>query len=130
MKGNRRRDTRPEQALRSLLHKRGRRFRVDLPIPAESRKPRPDVVFTRQRVAVFVDGCFWHRCPRHGRVPGGANREYWVAKMARNQQRDLDDTAALTAAGWKVVRIWEHVGVGDAVAIVEDALLARSDRTP
>lgn len=69
MRGNRRRDTAPELRLRSALHARGWRFRVDLPIAVDGGRARPDLVFTRWRVAVFVDGCFWHSCPVHGRPP-------------------------------------------------------------
>lgn len=109
MRGNRRTDTSPERRLRSRLHRLGFRFRKDYPVDVgQSRKPRPDIAFTRQRVAVFVDGCYWHLCPDHGRIPGGANRGYWERKLKSNQARDQADTSALAAAGWKVVRIWEH----------------------
>lgn len=109
MKGNRRSDTRPEIRLRSALHRRGYRFRKDrrITVPDASRKPRPDIVFTRQRVAVFVDGCFWHCCPEHGRTPK-ANTDYWGPKLARNRERDRHDTALLRQANWNVVRLWEH----------------------
>ena len=66
-----------------------------------------DFVFRRERVAVFVDGCFWHGCPRHGTMPAG-NREFWKAKLARNKERDTQGTRALRQAGWTVLRIWEH----------------------
>lgn len=74
---------------------------------------RPDVVFLRARVAVFVDGCFWHGCPAHCRVPAG-NRPYWVRKIARNRARDRAATRALRARGWRVIRIWEHAVQADA----------------
>lgn len=121
MRGNRRRDTSPERKLRSALHSRGWRFRVDLPVLAMSKRTRPDLAFTRKRVAVFVDGCFWHCCPEHGRPPL-SNTAYWGPKLARNAQRDQLDTERLEAAGWRVVRVWEHVPVEDAVAEVELAL--------
>jgi len=119
MRGNRRTDTSPELSLRSALHRLGLRFRKDHPIDiGEPRKPRPDIAFTRQKVAVFVDGCYWHLCPEHGRIPGGKNREYWERKLTGNQARDHADTAALAAAGWEVVRIWEHDDPGDALATI------------
>src|SRR5262245_14469131 len=87
MQGHVRRETRPERALRSALHRLGLRYRVDLKLGAGRTAPRPDVAFTRARVAVFVDGCFWHGCPDHGVKPR-ANAEYWTAKVARNKRRD------------------------------------------
>lgn len=121
-KGNRRTDTKPEVALRSALHRRGLRFRKDYPIRVESRRPiRPDIVFTRARVAVFVDGCFWHGCPHHQVVPK-SNPDYWIPKLRRNVERDRDADAALGAAGWLVVRIWEHEDVVDAAEMVERAV--------
>lgn len=119
----RRTDTKPELALRSALHARGRRFRKDFRIVLATVKPRPDIVFTRARVAVFVDGCFWHCCPLHGNSPE-QNSTYWQPKLARNVQRDREYDDALASAGWTVVRVWEHVGVGDAVGAVEKALNA------
>jgi DNA mismatch endonuclease (patch repair protein) len=68
---------------------------------------KPDFVFRRERVAVFVDGCFWHGCARHGTMPAG-NRAFWKAKLARNTERDRKVTRSLRKAGWTVVRIWEH----------------------
>lgn len=122
MKGNRRVDTKPEKQLRSHLHRRGYRFRKDLPIEAGDEKPRPDIVFRRSRVAVFVDGCFWHQCPEHGHIPAGKNAAYWEQKMERNVSRDRRHTEALEDAGWRVIRIWEHIAVSDAVARVDAAL--------
>ncbi len=129
MKGNRRADTRPEVALRAALHARGLRFRKDyrLPIPG-ARPTRVDVVFTRARVAVFIDGCFWHGCPEHGRVPS-TNAHYWPAKLARNRERDRRVTAGLEADGWTVVRAWEHEAVEGVVERVAAAVArARSER--
>ena len=108
MKANRRRDTKPELAVRSALHRRGLRFRVDLPIrPPGHRVVRPDVVFTRQKLALFVDGCWWHGCPTHATVPT-TNREYWVPKLKENRTRDCRQTRALEDAGWIVIRVWSH----------------------
>lgn len=124
-KGNRRRDTKPEIALRSALHRRGLRFRKDYPIRVEGRRPiRPDVVFTRAKVAVFVDGCFWHGCREHQVVPR-SNPDYWVPKLRRNVERDRETDAALRAAGWIVVHVWEHEDVVEAVERVERAVRHR-----
>lgn len=107
MRGNRSRDTRPEQAVRSELFRRGLRYRKHFPIDTDLRRVRPDVVFPRQRIAVFIDGCFWHSCPEHGAVPR-VNTSYWSAKLARTRDRDFATTGALQRAGWTVVRLWEH----------------------
>ena len=106
MQSNGRRDTRPELLVRSILHARGLRYRVDHRVVVESRS-RADIAFTRQRIAVFIDGCFWHGCPDHLHVPK-ANAEYWVPKLARNAERDAEVTAVLTSLGWTVLRFWEH----------------------
>ncbi|MEX0863511.1 MAG: very short patch repair endonuclease [Acidimicrobiia bacterium] len=126
MKGNRRADTKPETELRSQLHRRGYRFRKDLRIGAGDGIPRPDIVFRGSRVAVFVDGCFWHQCPEHGHVPGGKNAAYWQQKMKRNVSRDLSNTRALEEEGWHVIRIWEHESIDEAVARVDAALKIRA----
>lgn len=121
MEANRRRDTRPERLLRSLLHALGLRYRVDRPILATSRRVRPDLVFGPARVAVFVDGCFWHCCPIHAASPK-ANAEFWRAKLDRNWERDRADDAALTSAGWTVLRVWEHEDPAEAATRVEAVL--------
>lgn len=109
MRAIRRRDSTPELSIRSRLHALGLRFRVDFPIKLGQIRPiRPDVAFTRVKLAVFVDGCFWHGCPEHGRRQSIKNGSYWESKLARNYERDSEQTAALTQAGWKVIRIWEH----------------------
>ncbi len=106
MQANRSRDTSPEMEIRRRLHALGLRYRVDArPLPELRR--RADVVFRPARVAVFVDGCFWHSCPDHGTVPR-TNADYWLPKLARNVERDRDTDRALRAAGWRVVRVWEH----------------------
>ncbi|HEV3288572.1 MAG TPA: very short patch repair endonuclease [Streptosporangiaceae bacterium] len=118
MRAIRRADTKPEIALRSALHRQGYRFRKDHRLELNGgAKVRPDITFTARRVAVFVDGCFWHVCPEHGRDPA-VNEWYWTPKLRRNVERDRAADAALTAAGWRVVRIWEHVPLTDAVAAV------------
>lgn len=106
MLGNRSKDTRPELAVRHLLHAAGLRYRVDFRLAPPSRA-RADIVFTRRRIAVFIDGCFWHGCPTHGTSPR-INAEYWIPKLRRNKERDLDTTALLNAEGWTVLRFWEH----------------------
>lgn len=122
MQANRKADTRPELLLRSELHRRGLRFRKNHPLrPDNHRLIRPDIVFTRVCVAVFVDGCFWHACPRHGTKPG-ANSAYWTPKLARNVERDRDTDQRLVAAGWTVVRVWEHEPATDAADRVQQAI--------
>jgi DNA mismatch endonuclease (patch repair protein) len=127
MKANRRVDTRPERQLRSALHNRGLRFRKDKRIRAGDRWVRPDIIFGPTRVAVFVDGCFWHRCPAHATDPQ-ANAAFWQDKFDRNVRRDEADNLALRQAGWVVVRVWEHEDVSVAAGIVEQAVL-RNDRS-
>lgn len=105
----RRTDTKPEIALRSLLHAQGLRFRKDYRITLAGRHIRPDIAFTKRKVAVFVDGCFWHACPEHGRQPAN-NTSYWSQKLATNTARDTLQTQLLKEAGWQVVRFWEHDG--------------------
>ena len=113
----RRRDTRPEVELRSELHRRGLRFRVDRRADASVRT-RADVLFTRARVAVFVDGCFWHVCPKHQTWPRN-NAVWWREKLLGNVTRDRQTDALLEAAGWTVVRVWEHEEAEDAADRVE-----------
>lgn len=120
-KANRRTGTSAERHLRSALHRAGFRFRKDLPVLAGRRRTRPDIVFTRWKVAVFCDGCFWHGCPEHGTSPR-ANAAYWAPKLAANKARDERTNDQLAQAGWLVVRVWEHEPVEDAVRAVEDAL--------
>lgn len=105
MLATRRRDTPLEVEIRSLLHRAGYRFRVDYKLPGV--RSRGDIVFPRQRVAVFIDGCFWHGCPEHGTWPK-ANAAWWRAKLEGNIERDKRVNEALTDEGWKVIRIWEH----------------------
>lgn len=119
MLGNRRRDTAPELRLRSELHRRGLRFRVDYP-PFASRRRRADIVFTRVRLAVFVHGCFWHGCDTHCRMPR-TNSDYWSAKIAGNAARDADTVEALLNAGWGVEIVWEHEEPTHAADRVEAA---------
>jgi DNA mismatch endonuclease, patch repair protein len=107
MISNRRRDTGPEIAVRRLLHARGLRFRVDYPIRTAERTLRVDIAFPRAKLAILIDGCFWHGCPEHGTMPK-RNRDYWEPKIARNRERDLRQTELLSDAGWRVLRFWTH----------------------
>jgi DNA mismatch endonuclease, patch repair protein len=127
MQGNRGRDTKPELALRRLLHARGLRYRVDMR-PVRGLRRKADIVFTRQRVCVFVDGCFWHGCSAHGTVPS-TNRPYWSEKIEGNTRRDRETDKRLADEGWTVVRFWEHDDAGAAADAVEALIrAARGDR--
>ena len=125
METTKQRDTPAELALRSELHRRGLRYRVDHRIEDVSRA-RPDIVFTRQKVAVFVDGCFWHSCPEHSTIPK-ANRDWWVEKLLANVERDRRHTAELEATGWTVLRFWEHEDATTAADRVQRLLAQRSN---
>lgn len=125
MSRQRRRDTKPEVSIRKLLHARGLRFRVTLPIPGMPRRSI-DIAFTRARVAVFVDGCFWHACPEHRTSPT-ANAAWWATKLQTNQARDLATNTHLASLGWRVVRIWEHEDPATAAArIAEEVAVGAS----
>jgi DNA mismatch endonuclease, patch repair protein len=125
MKANRRTDTKPELALRRALHGMGYRYRKDHRLDLDGGvRVRPDIVFTARRVAVFVDGCFWHCCPDHGSQPA-ANSWYWEPKLRRNVERDRNADAALGLAGWTVIRLWEHESLEAAVAAVLEVLPVR-----
>lgn len=117
------RDTKPELALRRELWRRGLRYRVDL-APISGLPRRADMVFSRARVAVYVDGCYWHSCPDHATVPK-ANRDWWVAKLEANVKRDRDTDARLRWAGWEVVRVWEHETIVDAADRIESVARER-----
>ena len=122
MRGNRARDTSPELGLRRELHRRGLRYRVHAR-PLTSAPVRADIVFARARLAVFVDGCFWHRCPDHGTSPR-VNSAYWRAKLDRNVERDRESDRLLAEAGWTALRVWEHEQVEEAADRVVAALTA------
>ncbi|KAA0232168.1 MAG: hypothetical protein JJLCMIEE_02576 [Acidimicrobiales bacterium] len=122
MKRQRRRDTKPEAALRSELWRRGLRYRVDVKVVG--RRRRVDIAFTRAKVAVFVDGCFWHSCPEHGSLPK-ANRAWWTEKLKANERRDRDTDKELEAAGWLVIRVWGHEDPIEAAGRIEAAVRAR-----
>jgi len=120
-----RRGTRPELALRRELHARGLRYVLAAPgLPA-----RPDLVFTRARIAVFVDGCFWHRCPVHGTQPRN-NHDWWAAKLDGNVARDRRQDAALAASDWLSLRFWEHEEPASCADSVQTRWLERRHGAP
>lgn len=123
----RRRDTKPELAVRRALHARGWRYRVDrAPLPGLRR--RADVLFPRHRVAVYVDGCFWHSCPDHATTPK-TNTTWWQDKLAATTGRDRDTDQLLETAGWHALHVWEHEAPADAVSRIESQLAsARAHR--
>jgi DNA mismatch endonuclease, patch repair protein len=123
-RANRKTDSQPEVAIRSLLHRQGYRFRKNpyLRIMGQ-RGIRPDIVFPGPMVAVFVDGCFWHSCPIHGTNPK-SNVGYWAPKLKRNVERDRENDVRLRRAGWTVVRVWEHTPTDEAVAEITRAVRA------
>ncbi|RDI48561.1 very short patch repair endonuclease [Nocardia mexicana] len=122
MSRQRRVGTKPETALRKELHRRGYRFFVDR-APLQGLRRRADLVFPRRKVAVYVDGCFWHCCPEHATYPKN-NAEWWAEKLAGNVKRDRDTDTRLTGSGWLVVRVWEHE---DAVAAADRVQAALSN---
>lgn len=121
MRANRGRDTGPEIRLRARLHQAGLRFRKNRRIDLPDGSVRPDIVFLGPRVAVFVDGCFWHGCPEHAEFPV-ANAEFWRTKIERTRVRDVEQTARLERNGWCVTRIWEHEAVDSAAQRVSEAV--------
>ena len=123
MQGNKARDTSAELAVRRLLHARGLRYRVNYR-PLRELRRTADIVFTRQKIAVLIDGCFWHGCPLHYTRPT-ANREFWDAKVERNKVRDADTRRVLEERGWTVLRFWEHEAPIDVAAAIGDAVAAK-----
>jgi DNA mismatch endonuclease, patch repair protein len=126
MRRQARKHTKPELALRQTLHARGLRYRVGLRVPGLARRTM-DIAFTRARVAVFVDGCFWHGCPVHATWPT-ANADWWAAKINKNRERDGLTTAHLLELGWAVVRVWEHEAPAEAANRIEAIVLGRRVR--
>ena len=131
MQGNRSRDTKPELAVRSAVHRRGIRFRVSAR-PLREFPRTADLVLRKTRIAVFVDGCYWHGCPQHHTQPS-TNSEYWADKIARNVERDSETTRRLEDAGWTVLRFWEHEdpeAVADHVEATVNAALSKQCERP
>jgi DNA mismatch endonuclease (patch repair protein) len=128
MKAAKRRDTTPELRVRRALHRLGFRFYVDRR-PLTSSPKRADILFSRQRVAIFIDGCYWHGCPEHGTLPK-ANADWWAEKITGNARRDRATETELRIQGWRVIRIWEHEETNAAVARILLDLRPRIGRSP
>jgi DNA mismatch endonuclease (patch repair protein) len=124
MQSNRSRDTKPELALRSAVHARGLRYRVAAK-PLTGLRRTADLVFPRAKVAVFLDGCFWHGCPEHHTV-AASNATFWADKVAGNRTRDRDTDSRLADAGWVSVRVWEHEDPVEAARRVEEVVRGRN----
>lgn len=117
------RDTSPEVALRRILHGRGLRYRVHFRPMRELRR-HADIVFPSLKVAVFVDGCFWHGCPEHATWPK-TNGAWWRGKLERNRARDVETVTCLVASGWLVIRVWEHEAADEAAGRIAEAVALR-----
>lgn len=122
MERTRRRDTGPEREIRRRLHALGYRYRVDAR-PTESCRSRADIVFRSRKLAIFVDGCFWHGCATHGTWPK-ANAAWWKQKIRANMARDEKTSATLRDCGWRVIRIWEHQPADEAVSEIVSNLIS------
>ncbi|MET9389568.1 very short patch repair endonuclease [Streptomyces sp. NPDC006624] len=118
-----RRDTPQELAVRQILHRAGLRYRIHVPVPGMPRRSI-DIAFTKYKVAVFLDGCFWHKCPNHTTSPK-ANAAWWRAKLDRNVMRDRETTEHLSALGWVVLRFWEHEVPTAVAERVHDVVMTR-----
>ncbi|QOV46874.1 very short patch repair endonuclease [Streptomyces chromofuscus] len=121
------RDTAPEVAVRRLLHASGLRYRVNVPVPGMPRRTI-DIVFPKAKIAIFLDGCFWHGCPQHATHPK-ANSEWWRVKLDKNMARDIETTKHLTSEGWTVLRFWEHESVEDITRQVTATVAAKRAAT-
>lgn len=122
---NHRRDTKPELAVRSRLHALGYRYRVDFRALPPHRL-RVDIAFTRSKIAVMIDGCFWHSCPVHATIPK-SNAAYWGPKLRRNVERDIENNRLLADAGWIVLRYWEHEPASSVVKQIVTTVAAIRD---
>jgi DNA mismatch endonuclease (patch repair protein) len=123
MRANRSRDTKPELALRSAVHALGLRYRVSAR-PLAGLRRTADLVFPGAKVAVFLDGSFWHGCPQHHTI-AAANAKFWADKVSGNRARDVDTDARLAEAGWVSVRVWEHEDPAEAALRVREVVAAR-----
>ena len=128
MQSNRGRDTKPELALRSAVHALGLRYRVDAR-PLKELRRTADMVFPRAKVAVFLDGCFWHGCPEHHSV-AVTNATFWADKVKNNTARDRDTDRRLEDSGWVVVRVWEHEDPATAARRVQAVVASRRAADP
>jgi DNA mismatch endonuclease (patch repair protein) len=129
MRAQRRTGTAPELALRRALWARGLRYRVDARLPLPRLRRRADLLFPGAQVAVFVDGCFWHDCPKHGTRPK-MNADWWAEKIAGNVRRDRDTDDQLRAIGWQALRLWEHDDPFEAADWVEGVVRATTALIP
>jgi DNA mismatch endonuclease (patch repair protein) len=118
----RQKGTDAELSLRKELHARGLRYRLQVPLLTKPRRVA-DIVFSGAKVAIFVDGCFWHGCPKHASWPK-SNAQFWRNKIETNRARDADTDRRLRASGWRVVRVWSHESAGDAAERIEDIVRA------
>lgn len=109
-------DTKIELSVRKVLHSAGLRYRKHFPVPGLPRRSI-DIAFPGKRLAIFLDGCFWHGCETHKKIPK-ANGDWWHAKIQGNRQRDRETTGMLIARGWTVMRFWEHDAPGDVAEAV------------
>lgn len=126
MQSNKGKNTKPELRIRSALHALGTRYHVHArPLP--NLKYEADLVFTKARIAVFIDGCYWHVCPDHHTSPK-TNAEFWARKFEGNQRRDAETDRLLREAGWQVIRIWEHEDVEAAAAQIYNGWAAAVGR--
>ena len=116
MQRTRKRDTACEISLRKELYRLGLRYRVEV-APMSGLRQRADILFRKAKIAVFVDGCFWHKCTLHGTLPR-ANQTWWSAKLDANVERDTRNRAMLEGAGWSVIRVWEHEDPIEAAALI------------
>jgi DNA mismatch endonuclease (patch repair protein) len=123
MRKVRQRGTKRELEIRSALHKIGMRFRVQI-TPLEDLRRQADIAFRREKIAIFIDGCFWHGCPIHRTLPK-SNTEWWTEKLQANIRRDEDTNLRLREAGWLVLRFWEHEETTQIVQIVQRCLKER-----
>lgn len=122
MQGNRPRDTAPEVRVRRLVHAMGLRYRVNAR-PSADLPRTADLMFSGARVAVFIDGCFWHGCPEHYTAPA-SNSEFWRGKVERNRARDSDTTRRLSDEGWRVMRFWTHEDPLGVAETIREAVLS------
>lgn len=121
MLSNRSGKTKPELAVRRAAHRLGLRYLVDsAPLPGW--RSRADLLFPSLKLAVYVDGCFWHGCPEHYKEPSGSRQAFWRDKIQRNVERDEQTNAALFQEGWTVLRIWEHEDVPEAALRIKCAV--------
>ena len=125
MRANKGRDTKPELAVRRLVHASGLRYRVNA-TPAKELRRTADLLFRPSRVAVFIDGCYWHGCPEHYTAPK-ANGGFWANKVARNRERDAETTLVLEERGWEVLRFWEHEDPAEVASIIIEVVCRRRD---